>query len=796
MKYGYFDQKNREYVIDRVDVPTSWTNYIGTKEMYGVFNQHAGGYILYRTPEYHRITKFRPNGVPMDTPGHYVYIRDDDTGEYWTISQQPVGKDLDKAKYRCRHGLSYIVYECDYMGISASQRISVAMDDPVELWDIELSDNSGKKRNLSVFTYVEWSLHHILMDNQNFQMSLYSAGSRYENDIIMYDLHYETDGHQFFTADFKPDGYDCVRDTFLGSYNTEGNPIAVQKGVCSNSAVTTGNHCAALHKKVTLEPGASVRLFALLGEGNDEVAKKMRAKYANVAAFDKEKNDLAEFWSKKYSALQIETPDDGMNALLNTWTLYQSSVNVLFSRFSSFIEVGGRTGLGYRDTAQDAMTIPHALPEQCKMRIIQLMQALTSKGYGLHLFSPDWFDKDGEKDAFKSPTVVPTPDKKSYVHGIEDTCSDDALWLVVSVCEYIKETGEVEFLDQVIPYADEGEASIYDRLKCILNFSAEQVGQNGICKGLRADWNDCLNLGGGESAMVSFLHHWALKHFVELATYLGKDSDAKMYDEMAAKVRDVCEKVLWDGEWYIRGITAKNKKIGTSVEKEGQVHMESNTWAVLSGVATGERAQKCLDSIDKYLYTEYGLMLNYPPFETPNDDIGFVTRVYPGVKENAAIFSHPNPWAWAAESFVGGGNRAKRYYDALSPYLQNDKIERRCSEPYSYCQFVYGTAHPLFGKACHPFMTGTAGWAYYSATHYMLGIKPGYNGLEVDPCIPAEWKNFSMTRRYRDATYNIQVSNPNGVQKGVVSLTVDGEKKDFIPILPAGQTCTVQITMG
>ncbi|MFI3257855.1 MAG: N,N'-diacetylchitobiose phosphorylase, partial [Spirochaetales bacterium] len=413
-----------------------------------------------------------------------------------------------------------------------------------------------------------------------------------------------------------------------------------------------------------------------------------------------------------------------------------------------------------------------------------------------HLFSPDWFDKDGEKDAFKSPTVVPTPDKKSYVHGIEDTCSDDALWLVVSVCEYIKETGEVEFLDQVIPYADEGEASIYDRLKCILNFSAEQVGQNGICKGLRADWNDCLNLGGGESAMVSFLHHWALKHFVELATYLGKDSDAKMYDEMAAKVRDVCEKVLWDGEWYIRGITAKNKKIGTSVEKEGQVHMESNTWAVLSGVATGERAQKCLDSIDKYLYTEYGLMLNYPPFETPNDDIGFVTRVYPGVKENAAIFSHPNPWAWAAESFVGGGNRAKRYYDALSPYLQNDKIERRCSEPYSYCQFVYGTAHPLFGKACHPFMTGTAGWAYYSATHYMLGIKPGYNGLEVDPCIPAEWKNFSMTRRYRDATYNIQVSNPNGVQKGVVSLTVDGEKKDFIPILPAGQTCTVQITMG
>ena len=795
MKYGYFDNANREYVIDRVDLPTSWTNYIGTKDMYGVFNHTAGGYLLYKTPEYNRITRFRPNGVPMDFPGHYVYIRDDDTGEFWSISWQPVGKDLDKAKYVCRHGMSYSKYECDYNGIFASQKLSVAMDDPVELWDIFLKNNSDKKRNLSVFTYLEWSFHHILMDNQNFQMSLYASGSRYEDGIIEYDLYYEENGYQFFTADFEPDSFDCLRDSFIGPYRTESNPLSVERGHGSNTFETSGNHCASLHKKIVLEPGAETRLFAILGNGKVDNAKKMKAKYANAEAFDNEANKLAKFWDEKLTALTINTPDDGINTLLNIWTLYQSTVNVLFSRFTSFIEVGGRTGLGYRDTAQDAMTIPHAEPNMCRTRIIQLMQALTSEGYGLHLFSPSWFEEEGEKP-FKSPTVVPSPDKNSIVHGIEDACSDDALWLVAAVANFVKETGEFDLLDMVIPYCDKGEDTIYNRLKTILDFSDKQVGATGICKGLRADWNDCLNLGGGESAMVSFLHYWALGYFIELAEYLGKTDDVKTYSAMAEKVKAACEKELWDGEWYIRGITAKGDKIGTSKDTEGKVHLESNAWAVLSGVATGERAQKCLDSIDKYLYTDWGLILNAPPFVTPNDDIGFVTRVYPGVKENGAVFSHPNPWAWAAETLVANGERAKKYYDALSPYNQNDKIETRFAEPYSYCQFIYGNAHNLHGKACHPFMTGSGGWAYFSGTQYIMGIKPGYDHLEVNPCVPKDWKNFSMTRRFRGANYNITVSNPNGVSKGVKSITIDGKEVKTIPIMPAGTTTNVDVVMG
>lgn len=795
MKYGYFDNQNREYVIDRVDLPTSFTNYIGTKDMYGVFNHTAGGYLLYKTPEYHRITRFRPNGVPMDFPGHYVYLRDDDTGEFWSISWQPVGKDLDKASYVCRHGMSYSKYECDYNDIVASQKLSVAMDDPVELWDILLQNNSNKPRNLSVFTYVEWSFHHIAMDNQNFQMSLYASGSRYQDGIIEYDLYYEENGYQFLTADFEPDGFDCLRDEFIGLYRTESNPIAVERGQTSNSFNTSGNHCGVLHKKLTLQAGESSRLHVILGEGGVENGKAMREKYANAKAFDEQADKLAKFWDDKLGALQINTPDQGFNTLLNIWTMYQSEVNVLFSRFTSFIEVGGRTGLGYRDTAQDAMTIPHAEPAMCKTRIIQLMQALTSHGYGLHLFSPSWFEESDEKP-FKSPTVVPTPDKNSIVHGLDDACSDDALWLVAAVCNYVKETGEFTLLDQVLPYCDGGEDRIYDKLKTILNFSATQVGASGICKGLRADWNDCLNLGGGESAMVSFLHHWALCHFVELANYLGRTEDASIYQAMADKVKAACEAELWDGNWYIRGITAKGQKIGTSTDTEGKVHLESNTWAVLSGVATGERAAACLDAIDQYLYTDYGLVLNAPPFKTPNEDIGFVTRVYPGVKENGAVFSHPNPWAWAAECKQGNGERAKRYYDALSPYNQNDKMEIRKAEPYSYCQFIYGNAHNLHGKACHPFMTGSGGWAYFAATQYILGVQPQYDHLSVDPCVPAHWHNFTIQRRFRGATYNITVYNPDGVCKGVKKLTLGGQTVQQIPVMPQGSTCNVTVVMG
>lgn len=796
MRYGYFDNEHREYVIDKLDIPTSWTNYLGVRDMCTVINHIAGGYTFYKSPEYHRVTRFRPNGVPMDRPGHYIYLRDNDDGDYWSVSWQPVGKSFDNAKYLCRHGMSYTVYECDYKGINAEQKLSIPIDDSVELWDVKIKNTSETVRSLSVFSYLEFSFHHIEMDNKNFQMSMYAAGSSYEDGIIEHDLFYEEFGYQYFTSSFEPDSFDCLRDKFIGSYRTEDNPIAVERGVCAGTFEKGNNHCGSLHKKIELSPGEEIRLVFMLGEGKREVGKVIREKYSNFENVDKAYKELSDFWNNKFEALQIDTPNEGMNTLINTWTLYQAEINVMFSRFASFIEVGGRTGLGYRDTSQDAMTVPHSNPEKCKQRIVELLRGLVSKGYGLHLFQPEWFDPDTDVKPFKSPTVVPTPKVSDMIHGLEDTCSDDALWLIPTIVEYIKETGEVEFLDEELTYADGGKGTVYEHMTKILDFSAEQVGATGVCKGLRADWYDCLNLGGGESALVSFLHYHAINNFLEIANLKDRKEDIEKYESMLQKVKNVCDEVLWDQEWYIRGITKNGSKIGTMEDEEGKIHLESNSWAVLSGAAPKDKGIKAMDSVYKYLFTPYGIMLNSPAYTKPNEDIGFVTRVYPGLKENASIFSHPNPWAWAAECKLGRGDRAMEFYNALCPYYQNDMIEIREAEPYSYCQFIMGKAHTAFGRARHPFMTGTGGWAYFSATRYMLGIRPQFNELVIDPCIPGEWDGFKVQRRWRGATYKIEVENPNHVMKGIKEIYVDGIKVDKINVGEEGRTYNVKVVMG
>lgn len=554
----------------------------------------------------------------MDGPGHYIYIRDDETGDYWSVSWQPVGRDM--AKYSCRHGLSYVKYLCDYSDIHAEQTLFVAMDDPVELWNLTLCNDSGRPRRLSVYSYCEFSFHQIDMDNRNFQMSLYAAGSSYADGIIEHELHYEENGFQFFAADFEPDGFDCLHDDFIGAYFTERDPQSVVSGECRGRFENGGNHCGVLKKRLTLAPDEDARLIFMLGEGGRETGRAMREKYTAVRV-DDDFRRLAKFWDDKLSCLQISTPNEGMNTEINIWNLYQSEINVMFSRFTSFIEVGGRVGL-------------------------------------------------------------------------------------------------------------------------------------------------------------------------------GRETDAEKYSALAVDVKEKCESVLWDSEWYIRGITADNRKIGTQTDEEGRVHMETNTWAVLSGAAARERGIKAMDSVDEYLYTDFGLMLNAPCYTKPDDGIGFVTRVYPGLKENGAIFSHPNPWAWCAEAVLGRGSRAMKFYNALCPALQNDKIEIRQSEPYSYCQFVVGRSHTAFGRARHPFMTGSAGWAYYAATQYILGVRPDFDCLRVDPCVPADWKEFSVTRKWRGGVYNIHVVNPDGVEKGVREIIADGRKVDALPVIPAGNICNAEIIMG
>ena len=793
MRCGFFDDKNREYVIDRVDAPFSLTNYLGVHKLGAVLSQNAGGYLWDGSPQYRRVTRFRPNGVPLDGPGHYVYVRDEADGAFWSLSWQPVGVSLDDAKYVCRHGLSYSKYQCAYRGIEGEQTLFIPLDDDCEIWEIRLTNRSGRARTLGVFGYCEFSFHLIDMDNENFQMSLYAAGSRYEDGAVEYELHYEENTFEFFTSDKTPEGFDGLRDAFIGPYRTERNPLGVEKGRLSGSFGKCLNHCGALQRNVTLAPGQTARLCFFLGAGDAARARAIREKYTEEkrdAAF----RALTDHWEKRLNRLTVKTPSPEMNTSLNIWNYYQSQINVSFSRFASFIEVGGRTGLGYRDTAQDAMCIPHADPAMCLARIRQLLRGQVSRGYGLHLFDPAWFE-EVKSQSFVSPTVVPAPDKASMIHGLKDVCADDALWLIPAIAEYLRETGETGFLREEIPYADGPVASVYEHMKAILDFSFEQVGSHGVCKGLRADWNDCLNLGGGESAMVSFLLLWAVNHFCDVAEHAGHEGDARLYRGKADAMRETCQNVLWDGAWFLRGITGKGKPIGTREAAEGKVHLESNAWAVVGGAATREQAVSCMDAVYDALFTPYGLMLNAPSFTKPDDDIGFVTRVYPGVKENGSIFSHSNPWAWVAEAIIGRGDRAMELYEALLPERQNDQIEIRRAEPYSYCQFIMGRDHADFGMARHPFMTGSAGWSYYAATRYLLGVRPGFDGLTVDPCIPRGWDGFRVTRKWGEATYEITVKNPEHVCKGVKAVAVDGKRTARIPKFKNG-TRSVEITMG
>ena len=798
MRYGHFDNENREYVIERPDVPVSWTNYLGVNDLCTVISHNAGGYSFYRSAEHQRITRFRPNGVPLDRPGHYVYLRDDNTGEYWSVSWQPVGKELAATRYQCRHGLSYSKFSCNYQDLHSEQTLFIPIDDDVELWDVRIRNMGSKNRELSIFSYLEFSFHHIEIDNQNLQMSLYASGSSYQDGIIEYDFFYEPWTFHYFASNFDPDSYDSMRDSFLGNYRTEANPIAVEQGRCHNSFELGGNHCGALHKRLALAPAEEVRLVFMLGVGPRAKGRAIRDKYSDLANVDRAFAALKSYWEKKLAVFQCKTPHVGLDTMVNIWTLYQAETCVVWSRFASFIEVGGRTGLGYRDTSQDVMSVVHTNPRKCKQRIIELLKGQVSQGYGLHLFDPDWFDPEKQKTPkFKSPTIAHPPDRKSIIHGLDHVCSDDALWLVVSICEYVKETGDIALFDQVVPFADESEATVYEHLKRALDFSAKQVGPAGICRGLRADWNDCLNLGGGESAMVSFMHHWGLRAFVEAAQYLHRDEDARTYGVIAEKVKAACERELWEGEWYIRGITAKGVKIGTRDSEEGKIFLESNTWAVLSDAASPERGRRCMDAVDKYLYSKYGIHLLWPAFSKPNDDIGFVGRVYQGIKENAAIFSHPNPWAIIAECKLGRGNRAMKFYDSLLPYNQNDMIEVREAEPYSYCQFIMGRDHTAYGRARHPWLTGSGGWSYTAATRWILGVRLSFEGMIIDPCIPSEWNEFHVVRQWRGATFNISVKNPNRVERGVKNVTLNDKLvRGPIPPQAAGSANDVVVVMG
>ncbi len=780
MKYGFFDDVNREYVIERPDVPVSWTNYLGLQDTCGVISHNGGGYNFYKDSGQGRFTRFRSNALPMDRPGRCVYLRDDASGEYWSLTWQPVQKNLKKANYEARHGLSYSKFSCDYRDIRGEQTVFIPLDENAEVWSVKLKNRGKRTRQISIFSYVEFAFHGLSADNYDYQWSLYANRTNYQDGVIHYE--FVDIAHNYFVSSFKPDSYDADREHFIGPYRTEADPIAVERGKCANFSMPGGNPCGSLHKRLTLKPGQELRLAYVVGVGDVKAGKKAKLKYAKPSNVDKELGRLKQHWEAKLSNYQCQVPDGGMTSFVNTWNLYQTETCVTWSRFASFVEVGGRVGFGYRDTSQDVMSVVHSNPDKARQRIIELLSAQVARGYGIHLFNP--------------LTLKPGQEKAP---SLENVCSDDVLWLIVTICEFVKETGDIKFLDQVVPFADKGQATVYEHCKRALDFSKKYIGKHGICQGLKADWNDCLNLrGGGESSMVSFQHYWALAAFIEAAERLGRKNDVSKYRRHARQVKEAVDKHLWDGDWYIRAITAKGIRIGSKANQEGKVWLNAQTWAVYSGLATGERGVRAMDSVDKHLFTPWGLVIQMPAYTKVDWDIGYATNINPGLKENAAIFSHPNPWAIIAECMLGRGDRAHKFYSAILPYNQNDKIETREAEPYSYCQFVVGPDHVQHGRSRHPWLTGTAGWFYQAATKYILGVRPDFKGLVIDPCVPKKWTGFKVQRKFRGAMYEIEVRNPRGVEKGIKEIKLNGKQiaGNLVPIQKRGSVNKVVVVMG
>ena len=789
MKFGHFDDARKEYVITTPRTPLPWINYLGSEDFFSLVSNTAGGYSFYRDARMRRLTRYRYNSSPLDMDGHHIYIKDGDT--VWNPGWQPTKTELDS--YACRHGLGYTILEGEKNGVSAAQELFVPTGDACELDRLTLKNKTDAVKELDVFSYVEFCLWDAIDDSSNFQRNFSTGEVEVEPAIIYHKTEYRERRNHYavFWSNTPVTSFDTTRDAFCGVYGGPADPQAVRAGHCSGSIAHGWAPVGALHIHVTLAPGEEKKIlfglgyienpqdekFTAPGVINKERAHAMIARYATDAQVDAARKALADHWEALLSTYHLESGEEKLDRMVNIWHQYQCMVTFNMSRSASYFESGTGRGMGFRDSCQDLLGFVHIIPSRARERILDIAATQFEDGSAYHQYQP--LTKKGNRD-------------------IGTGFNDDPLWLIAGTAAYLRETGDWSILDEQVPFDNDASKaqSLMEHLRRSFNFTVTHLGPHGLPLIGRADWNDCLNLGGGESAMVSFLHHWALQNFIALAEQLGEMKDAAEYTKIAEHVKEVSESALWDGKWYIRGITAGNRKIGTQADTEGRVHMESNTWAVLSGVADHEHGISAMDSVDEYLYTPYGLMLNAPCFTTPDDSIGFVTRVYPGLKENGAVFSHPNPWAWCAEAILGRGSRAMKFYNALCPALQNDIIEVRQSEPYSYCQFVVGKDHTAYGRARHPFMTGSSGWAYFAATQYMLGIRPDFDGITVDPCIPADWKEFSVSRKWRGAEYHIHVTNPDAVEKGVRSITMNGKQVRKLPVLPVGTVCDVEVVMG
>ena len=813
MKYGYFDDKNKEYVITNPKTPYPWINYLGNHDFFSLISNTAGGYTFYKDAKFRRLTRYRYNNVPTDDGGKYFYIKEGDT--IWSPGWKPVKTSLDS--YECRHGLSYTKIKGVKNGIEAEVLFFVPLHFHAEIQRLKLKNTSAEKKSLKLFSFIEWALWNAEDDMTNFQRNFSTGEVEIEDSVIYHKTEYrERRNHfAFHSVNSPTQGYDTDRETFMGLYNGFGEPQAVLNGKPGNSEAHGWSPIASHYIEIELNPGEEKSLIFMLGyvENPEEekwetkgVINKKRAKEM-IAQFDTDEKvekalaDLKSFWNNLLSKYTIQSHDEKLNRMVNIWNQYQCMITFNMSRSASYFESGIGRGMGFRDSNQDLIGFVHQIPERARERIIDIASTQFPDGGCYHQYQP--LTKRGN-------------------NAIGGGFNDDPLWLILGTISYIKETGDFGILDEQVPFDNDMALAkpLFHHLTVSFNHVITNLGPHGLPLIGRADWNDCLNLNcfskdpnesfqttenvvegsKAESVMIAGLFVVYGQEYVNLCKILGKEEEAARAQKHVDNMVEAVKKYGWDGEWFLRAYDFYGNKIGSKENKEGQIFIESNGWCSMAGIGLEEgMVEKALDSVKERLDTPYGIVLNNPAYTKYHIELGEISTYPEGYKENAGIFCHNNPWIMIGETILGRGNRAFEYYKKIAPAYLEEISDLHRTEPYVYAQMIAGKDAYKPGEAKNSWLTGTAAWNFYTISQYILGIKPEYNGLLIDPCIPSDWDGFTVNRKFRETNYEITVENPEHVSKGVKQIFVDGNKIDknsLIPVFKDNQTHKVKVIMG
>lgn len=824
MKFGHFDDKNREYVITSPRTPYPWINYLGTQGFFSLISNTAGGYSFYKDARLRRITRYRYNNVPIDMGGRYFYIKDGDT--IWNPGWSPVKTELDS--YECRHGMGYTIITGRKNGLKAEATFFVPQNYDGEVQQLVLTNESGSAKTFKLWSFAEWCLWDAQDDCINFQRNFSTGRVEVVGSTIYHKTEYRDrrDHFAFYTVNDSIDGYDTDRDSFIGLYNGFHNPQAVLDGKANNSFADGWSPIASHYKEITLAAGESKTLVFILGYVEMPAAEKFEAdgktinKVKSNAMIEKYNTpekvaaglaELRETWDKLLGILNVDTPDDKVNRMVNIWNQYQCMVTFNLSRSASYFESGIGRGMGFRDSNQDVLGFVHQIPDRARERIIDIASTQFPDGGCYHQYQP--LTKKGNAD-------------------IGGDFSDDPLWLILSVSAYIKETGDWSILDEMVPYDNDMSVAqpMLEHLKVSFYHIVNNLGPHGLPLAMRADWNDCINLScysdtpgesfqtytnpkfkaeGGyskvaESAFVGALFTYAGPNYVQILNHLGKTDEAAKAQAEIDKMKKVMMDSAWDGDWFLRAYDAEGKKMGSKECEEGQIFIEPQGFAIMSDI-DAEASKKTLKAIDERLNTQYGLVLNNPAFTKYYIQYGEISTYPGGYKENAGIFTHNNAWIICAAAYAGEGDQAFKYYSEIAPSFTEETSDIHKTEPYVYGQMIggkdagadIGKQGDNFGQGKNSWLSGTAAWNMVAISQYILGIAADFDGLKIDPSIPHEWDGMKATRQFRGATYDITVKNPNHVCKGVKSMTVDGKAVDgnVIPVMDGGKH-TVEVVLG